>query len=263
MIRNTTSHLTDKEKLYYKNYREREEVQKYQKEYQKEYRKKYNKTPRRRINKCLFNGLRMTVNGHLMYISHPDHPHTKLYRDTIVQVELENPDLGRNDVTKESCIRIYKKLGIKVPDLDVLKKKPKAVEEGLVMDYFDIHKDNRQVVIKNFRVDGLKDGVVYEFFGDFFHANPKKYSANLKIFNISAKEKWEKDEKRLREIKKEGYNVRIIWESDWNSFKMNEISEKEFLKLTKIKWYEYVEVMGYKIENYLKEVSNRIRCKLA
>ena len=229
----------------------------------KEYQRRYNKTPRRRINKCLMNGLRTTVNGRLMQISHPDHPHTKLYRDTIIQVELDSPELCRNDITKESCIRVYKKLGIEVPNLNVLKKKPKAVEESLVMDYFDISKDNRQVTIKGYRVDGLKNGVVYEFFGDFFHANPKKFSADLKIFNISAKEKWAKDKKRLQEIKREGYNVRVIWESDWNSFKMNEISERKFIKLTKVKWYEYIEVMCYKTKNYFKEVSNRIQCKLA
>ena len=230
-------------------------------EKQKKYQTKYNKTLRRRTNKCLFNGLRTYVNGRLMYISHPSHPHTKLYRDIVTQVELDNPELCRNDTTKESCIRVYKKLRLEVPDLNNLKKKPKAIEEGLVMDYFNVPKDNRQVTIKGFRVDGLKNGIVYEFFGDFYHANPQIYSPDYKLFHHSAKEKWQKDKERLKEIKKEGYNIRIIWESDWNSFKMNNISEKKFIKLTQVKRYEYLEVMYYKVEMYLKEVFNKIQWK--
>ena len=160
---------------------------------QKKYQKKYNKTLRRRTNKCLMNGLRTIVDGRLMYISHPNHPHTKLYRNIVAQVELDRPELCRNDTTKESCIRVYKELGIEVPDLNNLKNKPKAVEENLVMDYFNVPKDNRQVTIKGYRVDGLKDGVIYEFFGDFYHANPKIYSPDYKLFHYSAKEKWQKD----------------------------------------------------------------------
>ena len=119
---------------------------------------------------------------------------------------------------------------------------------------------NLRGVIKLWVIKNIKEDIIKQLLAN---ANPKKFSADLKIFNISAKEKWAKDKKRLQEIKREGYNVRVIWESDWNSFKMNEISERKFIKLTKVKWYEYIEVMCYKTKNYFKEVSNRIQCKLA
>jgi G:T-mismatch repair DNA endonuclease (very short patch repair protein) len=55
---------------------------------------------------------------------------------------------------------------------------------------------------------------IIEVDGDYFHANPKKYKAEDKIFRkgMTAKEIWEKDEIRTQELIEKGYRVIRLWE---------------------------------------------------
>lgn len=71
--------------------------------------------------------------------------------------------------------------------------------------------------------------VVIEFFGDYWHCNPKFYDGNYyhKILKTTASEKWEFDKKRIDEILElSGSSVLVIWES-------TEISETEILSIIK------------------------------
>lgn len=58
-----------------------------------------------------------------------------------------------------------------------------------------------------------------EYNGDFWHANPKKYKAldipNSKRNDLTAKDIWEKDSKRIKSLREE-YDIQIIviWESE-------------------------------------------------
>jgi len=63
--------------------------------------------------------------------------------------------------------------------------------------------------------------LIIECNGDFWHANPKLYK-ETDIFNTftgprTAKEIWESDRIRSEHIKSFGYNILVIWESDYNS----------------------------------------------
>jgi hypothetical protein len=75
-----------------------------------------------------------------------------------------------------------------------------------------------------------------EINGDYWHANPNLYEAEQEIQYpnqtfIKAKDIWEKDEKKLSLIRKRGYNIKIIWEADYNRDKKLIISEAfEWLK---------------------------------
>lgn len=65
-----------------------------------------------------------------------------------------------------------------------------------------------------------------EFNGDFWHANPKIYKENEIIkFNSTTqfvvKDIWEKDIVKNNLIINHGYNILIIWESDYINFKDN------------------------------------------
>lgn len=56
---------------------------------------------------------------------------------------------------------------------------------------------------------------VIEFYGDYWHCNPKKYSPsyyNTQV-HLKAKDIWKKDEQRRRRLETNGYKVEVIWEN--------------------------------------------------
>ncbi len=73
--------------------------------------------------------------------------------------------------------------------------------------------------------EGINKKTVIECDGDFFHMNPNKFSAEDKIFKkgITAKEKWELDESRTKQLIEKGYKVLRMWESE-----IKEITLKDF-----------------------------------
>ena len=93
----------------------------------------------------------------------------------------------------------------------------------------------REVKIGKYRVDGVYKKIIFEFNGDYWHCNPKIYFKNYynKSINMLSKEKWELDKERIIFLEKEGYNVIVVWEDDWNKNK-DEIIKKCSLKLKKL-----------------------------
>lgn len=66
--------------------------------------------------------------------------------------------------------------------------------------------------------------IVIEFNGDYWHANPTKYHPDDKLDHkggniVLAKDVWKKDEEKFNLMKNEGYNVIVVWESDYLSNK--------------------------------------------
>ena len=90
------------------------------------------------------------------------------------------------------------------------------------LDSLNIPKENRNKFIKIkqkiFNVDALTGNIVYEFYGDFWHGNPKKY--NPGDMNIVNKKHY--GELYLNTLKREelllrnGYELITMWEHDWN-----------------------------------------------
>lgn len=68
---------------------------------------------------------------------------------------------------------------------------------------------------------------VIEFNGDYWHCNPIKYKEDFfnKRKQMFAKDIWEYDKDRINKIKKLGYNVIVIWESDYNNNKEQTIQK--------------------------------------
>ena len=59
---------------------------------------------------------------------------------------------------------------------------------------------------------------VIEFNGDKFHANPKLYKAYdipLSFLKLYASEIWENEKIKLSKARKNGYDIKVIWESDY------------------------------------------------
>jgi len=194
------------------------------------------------VNQALVNGLRTVVDGKLTGISHETHPNCSVYRKNVDNVRKENnynKTWLRVDLTKEVLTRTYKDLNIQLPDLENLniKGSRKSNSSDACLDFLLIPDDrqHREVKIGKYFVDGLKDNIAIEFFGDYFHANPIFYLPEQKLLGGTAKQKWEKDELRLLSIKEKGYFVVKVWENDWNKFKQKitnelrvEVENKEF-----------------------------------
>ena len=78
--------------------------------------------------------------------------------------------------------------------------------------------DNRKYNVDAF--DPITN-TIYEFYGDYWHGNPIRFSAH--DLNLSTKksfnELYQKTLDREKVLKQAGYNLITIWENDWNKIK--------------------------------------------
>ena len=66
---------------------------------------------------------------------------------------------------------------------------------------------------------------IVEFNGDYWHANPKIYNENDLIRGVSAKDIWEKDEKKLAVARNAGFDILVVWENDYRQNKQKIVEE--------------------------------------
>ena len=85
----------------------------------------------------------------------------------------------------------------------------------------DLSVNNRQYKIENFKVDGFDPdtNTIYEFYGDFWHGNPKKYKPDdiNQVNNTTFGELYEKTIEREEYLKSLGYKIVSIWESEYKN----------------------------------------------
>lgn len=66
-----------------------------------------------------------------------------------------------------------------------------------------------------FYPDFVVDDIVFECYGDYWHANPRTYTPDEKIYaDVTAKMIWERDQARQDLFQEAGYRVVIFWESE-------------------------------------------------
>jgi G:T-mismatch repair DNA endonuclease (very short patch repair protein) len=92
---------------------------------------------------------------------------------------------------------------------------------SLVFD--DIEQSNRKI-LRGLEIDILRysNKKCIEFNGDYWHCNPNKYSSDFKIIqsNKTATEIWESDKNKRILLNSLGYDLLVVWESDWKQDKM-------------------------------------------
>lgn len=81
----------------------------------------------------------------------------------------------------------------------------------------------------------IKNKKIIEYNGDDYHGNPKKYKANDYPHpfrkTITAKEMWDKDKRKIKLAKEHGFDVLVVWDSEYKKNKKEIINKcKEFLK---------------------------------
>lgn len=96
-------------------------------------------------------------------------------------------------------------------------------------------KENRHVHIKPYNVDGYdpKTNTIYEFLGDYWHGNPKKFNHNStnERCKKSFRELYNNTVDRFKNLDIAGYKIKYIWEDDWKKF------DKKIKLIPKIKTF--------------------------
>jgi Zn finger protein HypA/HybF involved in hydrogenase expression len=74
---------------------------------------------------------------------------------------------------------------------------------------------------KQIQVDGFdpKTNTVYEFYGDYWHGNPARFKGINKFLKKRFTTLYKNTMDRETRLKKAGYKIVSIWESDWNLLK--------------------------------------------
>lgn len=82
--------------------------------------------------------------------------------------------------------------------------------------------------------------LIIEFYGDFYHCNPRKYmnpDQYIRAIKRTVGEQWKRDRMRLACFNKHGYSVLIVWEKDFRKnpkFQIERI-KNEIIKKSNIK----------------------------
>ena len=83
-----------------------------------------------------------------------------------------------------------------------------------------------------YKADGycIKTNTVFEFHGDLYHGNPKKFNPNnISYFGVKYGDLYQKTLKREQLIKDLGYNLVVMWEYDWTKInKSIKILQRKF-----------------------------------
>ena len=96
----------------------------------------------------------------------------------------------------------------------ISKREKEIVKEIKQLGYKLIHSYRVDTKICDVYIPSLN--LIIEYFGDYWHCNPKKYESDF--FNKKkgkfAWELWDYDKKKLELIKSYGYNLEVVWEGD-------------------------------------------------
>lgn len=82
------------------------------------------------------------------------------------------------------------------------------------------------IAVGEYIVDVKLGNKIIEFFGDFWHANPKMFSKDDVLYSHNGRIKkaddiWDSDSIRINELTLRGYEVLVIWENEWKIDKQN------------------------------------------
>lgn len=144
---------------------------------------------------------------------------TQWYIDNPEQIEIRRKSMKQNWQTGKIIKNGYSCNRSKI-ELNLLEEIKKICNDN--MSIKTIQLENGKYLFPDIFLEDI--GLVIEFYGDFWHANPKFYKENDIVYrNITAKEIWESDRIRIQKFDNAidknnnpvGYKTIIIWEYDY------------------------------------------------
>ncbi len=98
-----------------------------------------------------------------------------------------------------------------------------SIRDNTFIQHMENSNEEHKIINTNFKADGYskETNTVYEFHGSFYHGSPKlfKQSDINPITKKTFGELYRNTINRENIIRNNGYNLKVIWEEDWNNFK--------------------------------------------
>lgn len=150
------------------------------------------------------------------YTGNKNHMKQEKYRKMSRDIMRKNWDNGILDKKVISEQMKQTQRSGKIKSTITSKKEKEIIKELKNMGYKPIPSYRVDSKICDIYVPSLN--LIIEYFGDYWHCNPKKYESNYfnKKKNKFAWELWEYDKKKVELIKSYDYNLEIVWESDFD-----------------------------------------------
>ena len=102
----------------------------------------------------------------------------------------------------------------KIKSITTSKKEKEIIKEIKKLGFYAVQSYRVNTKICDIYVPSLN--LIIEYFGDYWHCNPKIYESNY--YNMKkgkyAYELWEYDKNKLELIRNNGYNLEVVWEQD-------------------------------------------------
>lgn len=132
-------------------------------------------------------------------------------KSTVEKARINKLKLFKNGAISKGELKLFEEIRIEVPGC---KNQHAILKEDRTSYYvYDISYQDK----------------IIEYNGDYWHASPKKYNASdlVKLPNktLVAKDIWAKDEQKINFAISQGYEVLVIWESDFKQNKEKVIKE--------------------------------------
>lgn len=114
---------------------------------------------------------------------------------------------------------VFEKYGVRYAT-ELAKNSPRSKKEKLLEPLLPQYKVNSR--IGRYKPDYLNEDTkhIIEVYGDYWHCNPSQFDEGFyhSQLKMTAKEKWEVDNKRISALINLGYTITIVWESDLHEF---------------------------------------------
>lgn len=148
------------------------------------------------------------------YTGNQNHMKQEKYRQMsrdIMRSNWDNGILDRKVISEQ--MKQTQRSG-KIKSVIVSKREKEIVKELKLLGYKTIHSYRVDSKICDIFIPSLN--LIIEYFGDYWHCNPKKYDSDYfnKKKNKFAWELWDYDKKKIDLIKSYGYNLEVVWEGD-------------------------------------------------
>lgn len=176
-------------------------------------------------NECNRSSQRRKDNMSYLFTNGSNPMNNQVHVDKIKQTKLEKyGDAHYNNMEKTTSTNIERYGVLYATYLPQTQSNGTTISKGQRRLYEEIKKKHEDAMLEYYLPDIQKsvdifipsENRIVEYYGDYWHCNPKKYKKDYYHTQIhkTASEIWEFDNNRIQQLKDAGYMVDIIWEGD-------------------------------------------------
>jgi hypothetical protein len=121
------------------------------------------------------------------------------------------------EIARINRLKMTKGISVSKAETVILTEVKKVSPNLSIIHQLTLLDDNK----KQYVYDISANNKIIEYHGDFWHSNPAKYSLDYvnPRTKLKASDKWIKDQEKIEFAQKQGYEVLVVWESDFKKYK--------------------------------------------